>query len=88
MRCQQSVFCQLHSSRTSHNASTDWLQYAANLVTKVLVNFQQKTNLSLKNQLDPQIVLSFSDHIQYVKFYLFYVYSDFCAGNIFEHENQ
>ena len=42
MRYQQLVFCQLHSSRTSYHASTDWLQYRINLVTTVLVDFQKK----------------------------------------------
>ena len=47
MRGQKSVFCQRHIPRTSYQASTDWLQYRINLVTRVPVNLQQKTNLDI-----------------------------------------
>ena len=86
MRGQKSVFCQFYSSRNSHHASTDWLQYPINLVTIVPVNFQQKINLALNNQLEPQCVPGFSACTQYAKGCLFYFVSNF-SRNIFNRGN-
>ena len=66
-------FCLNHISRTIYHSRTDWLQYRINLVTRVLVDLQQKKNLALNDQLDPQVVLVFIDLTQYAKFCLLYV---------------
>ena len=87
MRGQQLVFCQCHSSRTSYHARTDLWHYRINLFTRAPVYFQQKTNLALNYQIDPQIVLRFSAHTRYSKWCLFCVVYYFCAGNRFENGN-
>ena len=87
MRGQRSVFYQRHISSTIFHARANWLQYQINLVTRVLVDFQQKINLTLNNWLDPQIVFVFSDCTRYATWCLFYVVYYFCAGNIFIHGN-
>ena len=87
MRGLQSVFCQNHSSRTSYHTRTDWLQLRINLVTIVPADLQKKTNLTLNNWLDPQIVLGFSARTWYVKWFLFCDVSYFCAGNRSENGN-
>ena len=84
MKGQQSVFYQRHLSRTSYHARNDWLQYQINLVTIVPVNIQQETNLTLNDQIDPQIVLGFSARTQYAKFCLLCVVYYFCARNRFD----
>ena len=65
MRGQQLVLCENHRSSTIYYARADWLQYQINLVTRVPVDFQQKTNIALNNWLDPQIFLVFSALIPY-----------------------
>ena len=87
MRGQGLVFYQCHNLRTTYHAMTDWLQYRINIVTRTLVDFQQKTNLSLNDQLDPKLFLMFSAYTRYAKWCLFYVVSYFCAGNKFNKEN-
>ena len=87
MRGQRSVFCQRHISRTSYHAMADWWQYRINLVTRVPVNFQQKTNIALNYWLDPQIALGFSALGQYAKLCRFCVVYYLCVGNIFKHGN-
>ena len=73
MRGHQFVFCKRHHSRTSYQNRIDLLQYRINLVTRVLVDFQQKTNLVLVDQLDPQIFPGFSACTRYPKWRLFYI---------------
>ena len=87
MRGQQSVFYLRHSSSTSYRARTDWLQYCVNIVTRVTVDSQQKTNLVHNNFLDPKIITGFSASIRYTKRCLFCVVSYVCAGNMFDHGN-
>ena len=82
----QSVFCQRHSSRTGYHDRDDWLQYRINLVTRVPVNFQQKTSFALNNRLDSQKHFGFSACTRYVKWCLFYVFL-FFTGNLFDHGN-
>ena len=85
MRGQQLVFCQRHISRTSYRNKTDWLQYRINLVTRVPVDSQQKTDISINDQLDPKIILMFSALTRYAKWCLLCVVSYFCSGNRSEH---
>ena len=73
----QLVFSQNHSSRTSYHNSTDWLKCRINLVTRVPVDFKQKTNLAIKDWLDPQSFLRFSDLTWYDKWCIFCVFSCF-----------
>ena len=75
MRGQWSVFCKHHSSGTSYQDSTDWLQYRMNLVTIVPIYFQQKKNINLNDWLDLQNFLVFSDLTQYAKWFLLCVVS-------------
>ena len=89
-----SVFCQHHSSRTSYQARNDWLQYRINLVTRIPVNFQYKTNLALNDYLDPQIILRFSACNRYAKRCLIICVLPanglpliFCVVNRFDHGN-
>ena len=78
MRVQQSVFYQRHNWRT------DWLQYLVNFVTRLPIDFQQKTNINLNDCLDHKIILGISNRTQYSKWCLF---CDFSAINIFKHGN-
>ena len=78
----QLVFCKHHSSRTSYHARTDWLQYWINLVTLLPVKFQQKTNISLNDLLDPQIIIGFSACFGYAKCRLYFFISIFFALKI------
>ena len=87
MRIQQSFFYQRHSSRPGYHTRTYWLQCCFNLITKLLVYFQQKTIITLNDCLDPQIVPGFSAHTPYHKCFVAYVVSYFCARNIFAHAN-
>ena len=75
MRAQQSVFCQCHVSRSGYHTRTDWLQYRINLVTQVPVDFQQKTDLTLNDRLDPHIILGVSARTWVTKWCLLYAVS-------------
>ena len=72
MRGKQPVFYQRHKSGTSDHTRTDGLQYHIILVTGVPLDFGQKQNLDLNNQLDPQIVLCFGACTRQAKWCLFY----------------
>ena len=87
MRGQLPVFCLRQSARTIYHDRTDWLQYWINLVTRVLVYFQQKRHIALSDWIEPQIVLGFSAHTCYVKCCLLCVVYYFCAGNEFDNGN-
>ena len=52
-------------SRTSYHSRTDGALYQINFLALVPVKFQQKINLTLSNQIDPQISLPFSARTQY-----------------------
>ena len=82
MRGQRSVVCQRHISRTSYHARTGWLQYRINLITKLSVDFQQKTNIALKYWLEPKIILGFSAFTRYAVWCLFCVVSFLCVLEI------
>ena len=82
-----SFFCQYHISSNICHARTDWLQYWINLVTRVPVNFKQKTNIYLNNWLAPQLFFVFSACTWYANWSLFCVVSWFSAENRIEHGN-
>ena len=64
-------------SRTSYYDSTDWVLYRINLIIWEPVEFQQKNNLALNDQFDPQIALTFGACTWYDKWYLYCLVSFF-----------
>ena len=82
-RCPWSFLFQRYSSRTIYRARKYWVLYQINLVTLVTIKFQQKTNLALKNQHDPQNNFLLSARIWYAKWCLHHVHSYLCTVNKF-----
>ena len=64
-------------SSTSYHVMTDWVLYQINLSAWVPVEFQQKTNLTLNDRLDPQISLPFGSRTRYDICYLYCLVYDF-----------
>ena len=87
MKSKRLVFWQRHSSRTSYDARTAWLQYWINLFTRVPVNFQKKTNIAFNDWLDLRIVLVSVLAPGIVNDASSVLFLIFCAGNIFDNGN-